>query len=43
MSGLYAGALLGNLAAGGTAWLLYRQALERLQPADQTAGHAQKA
>ncbi|HEX5515439.1 MAG TPA: MATE family efflux transporter, partial [Gammaproteobacteria bacterium] len=43
MNGLYAGALLGNLAAGGTAWLLYRQALERLQPADQTAGHAQKA
>lgn len=42
MSGLYAGALLGNLAAGGTAWLLYRQALERLQPAGQTARHAQK-
>ena len=31
MPGLYAGALAGNLAAGAISWLLYNQAIERLQ------------
>lgn len=30
MTGIYAGALAGNLAAGAVAWLLYRQAMARL-------------
>src|SRR5699024_6905314 len=30
MTGIYAGALAGNLAAGAVAWLLYRQAMAQL-------------
>lgn len=42
MNGLYTGALAGNLAAGIVSWLLYKQALTRLQAdvaqAPQSAG-----
>lgn len=31
MNGLYAGALIGNIAAGALSWLLYKQAMARLQ------------
>lgn len=40
MSGVYAGVLVGNLAAGIVAWLLYRQAIGRLNPAGLTAHQA---
>lgn len=36
MTGVYAGALVGNLAAGAVAWLLYQQAMTRLLEAKVT-------